>query len=474
MTLSFSSSPGNLFNRIGKLGLLVKNIRTHQLAQYPAMTDPTLGVVAQFVTEPDLQALMGNAYIGILGGVEGAASFAQSLAIQTINRQVFRDLPRSSQTLQSINTLGSIQYVIQQMKNAGATILAMTITAAPIVVGDPGPHFNGIGNGVINASVKRPLDGLVLENSFGETVLFTCSADSYTGGATIGNEAFQVVGQGNQSDVFAFNWPLGSGANIGLNAIDGNTSNGSGNLLTNSGFELWTLLANQPDQWIVDVGTPGVQVFQEVNLNYDGSSSLRILGDGTTNTRLYQQFNSSTGTQGTLTPLAQYSFNVWARRDGTVPGAGVMTIELVDQNGNVISDANGVANTFNIALTGLTTSYASFTGVFRTPVVLPTSQFIRMRLSTPLTNNRSVYFDKASMGIMSQIGTNNPFYAVHAGSIPFQANDYGNVLVSNSRGAGGTISTMQSLMYQLFTDGQQNEILYPSSATPTISDNLIG
>src|SRR5688572_5532454 len=109
--LSFASAAGNLYNRFGKLGLLLSTMRTHQLAQRTNMIDGTNGVVAQYDGEPDIQALMGSSYLGVLSGVEGVASIAQSLAQQTISRMVFEDNPRISQTLTSLNVLDSIREV---------------------------------------------------------------------------------------------------------------------------------------------------------------------------------------------------------------------------------------------------------------------------------------------------------------------------------------------------------------------------
>src|SRR5437867_1559444 len=113
---------------------------------------------------------------------------------------VFRDNPRLAQNLQSLQLTASIQEVIRQMKVAGASVLAMTVTGTPIVVGSPGPHFAGIGNGILNVSTKRSFDGLTLENAFAENLTFVCNADSYLSGRQAGNESFRVTGAGNQSD----------------------------------------------------------------------------------------------------------------------------------------------------------------------------------------------------------------------------------------------------------------------------------
>ncbi len=477
MTLSFASAPGNLMNRLGKVGALIKDVKSSQGTMLTAMTDTTVGVVAQLNSESDVQAIMGDNYLSILSAMGGnVGGVCQSLAIAIVNRMVFRDSPQINQTLTSTNTVASLQNIIQQMKAQSATVLAMTVTATPVVVATPnGPNFTGTGNGILNASVKRPFDGLVLENSFAENILFTCSQDSYSGNATAGNETFTVTGVGAESDLVAFDWPLGSNAQANMSAIDGNSNDTNGNLLTNSGFETWVNVTNVPDNWNLTVGTAGVNTFEEQTIVYDGDASLKIVGDGATLVTLQQEFDVSTGTLGALSAQTQYSFNIWMCRDGTIPGAGQLSVSLVDGSGNVITDAAGVANTFNINLTTLNTVFTSFTGIFRTPVIMPAQQFLQfsMPAGQALSAGRAVYLDKASLGQMTQLYTSGPFLALHSGSVPFVVSDFGMVNITNSRGAGGTLSTWQVLFFQLFNQMRSNELLLPSSNVPTISDGLI-
>ncbi len=458
--LSFASATGNLFNRLGKAGLIIKAVTAYQASQYPNMASSSSGIVGQLNSEPDLQAVFGGSYLGYLTGVEGASRQAQSLAQSVLNRMIYRDNPQPGQTLTSGSNKVNLKELIRQMKAAGATVLAMTITATPQF-----GSYAGVGNGTVVTSVKRPFDGLVLENSFSENLLLTCIQDSYTGGATAGNENFTLKGQGQVTDPFAFNWPNGSGGSTSLRAIDGSASLGSGNLLSNSDFETWS--AGLPVGWSAPAGA---SLFTQGATVYTGSSSLQITGDGSTqgvNNNCLQQ-------QVSLFPWSQYSTNLFLRRDGSVPASGNLTVDLADQNGNQIRDANGVINAFNIDLTGLNTNFAPYNIAFRTPQILPTSIFYRAYLNTFLTTGRAVFVDKASFGSMTQAYTSGPYVAVHAGSIPFQLNDFFVVLVVNSRGAGGTLSTFQTLMAQVFPEIITQEFLIPSAASPSISDSLIG
>lgn len=465
MALSFASSTGAFFNRIGKIGALIKNLRSYQNTQLSAMTDTTNGVVAQFNSESDIQAIMGTSYLGILAAVGGIGSTAQSLATETLNRMIFRDNAQLNQNLTSLNTVASLRELIRQMKVAGATVLAATVAGTATA-------FTGDGNGAAVVSTVRPFDGKSLENLYAETITLLCTDDSYTGGAAAGSEGFAITGQGNQSDVFAFNWPLGSNVQVSGTAINAAADNGA-NLLTNSDFEDWT--GGKPDHFALTVGAADVNVVEETTITFGGTAALRIVGDGAgTNTTLQQEFADSTdGTAGQLAPATQYGVCLWMRRDGVAPAAGVLTISLVDENGTVLVDENSVANTFNIALTGLTTDYASYTGVFRTPYILPTTSFLRLQLSTALTSGRSVYVARLSLGQMTQLYASGPFLSIHSGSLPFAAGDRATVTTTNSRGAAGTLDSFQTLTARLFPEVLSQEFLLPSAAVPSISDLLI-
>lgn len=467
MTISFQGSSGSLFNALGRIGKAIGQVRTYQLAQQSNLIGNN-GIYPQLDNSPDIQALIGSSWINSLNGPESVCATLVQVAQVYMDRLVFNDNPQPNQSLQSTNIPASIAEVIRQMKAEGVTILQMTVTAAP--TGAFTNVYYSVGNEVIVTSVKRASDGAVVENAFPETLQVTCTGDSVLNGATAYNEPFSVTGEASQGDVFAYNWPAGSGASISINAIDGDTSSGAGNFLVNSGFATFT--SNVPDSWTLQVGTAGTNVFEETGLIYSGPAALRITGDNSnTLTALAQQFNSSVNANE-LTPLTQYSHNIFLRRGGTVPTQGVLQVALVDSGGTVIADQNGVANSYTIDLTQLTTAYVASNGVFRTPALLPSSIFLRLALTTSLPNGVSIYLGKGSLGLMSQLYTSGPSVAIHSGNQIARISDYTSILVSNSFGAGGSLSTFQVLLNQILSN-QPNDVLFPSALAPTISDTLI-
>lgn len=469
--ISFANAAGNCFNILGALGGMVKNVRDYQSSQEATMIDSPSGATYQLAAMSDLQSLIGNSYLSQLATPETACTLAQQVAVQVVNRVVFNDQPQIAQSLTTLNTLASLTEIIRQMKAQGASVLAATITATPQLFTS---YTTNIGNGVCVASIRRPSDGLVLENAFAEQVQFQCVDDSYSGDATAGNEQFTLNGTGSQSDFYAFNWPLGSNVSTSLNAIDSQANNDEGNELTNSSFDAWT--ANVPDNWTLVTGTAGTNITQESTIIFGGTSSAAITGDASgTLTSITQTFNLAAGTAGTLTTETQYGFNAWIRRDGTAPGTGVLSIELIDGNNNIINDAGGTPNSFTVDCTALTTSYVAYNAMFRTPVVLPSTVKLRIRLTTALTDSRTIYIDSASFGQATQHYISGIFWSIHGGSTPFAIGDSIYAPVTNSRGSGGTLSTFQTLMSRLFpSEVFGNELLFPSSAAGnTISDNLI-
>lgn len=472
MAINFVGSPGAFFNAMGKLGLAIKQVKSYQTAQKTNYIDANVGIYGQLNGAIDIQALISQAYLVDFTGPENACATVQNIAQLYANRLVWLDNPQPGQDLTSINLFASITEIIRQMKEQGVTIQQLTVSASA------GPSWGNVqttpGNPVIVTSLYRPSDGLLLENAFGELLQVTCTADSFTGGQTAFNEPFLFTGEAGIGDVFAWNWPQGSDTSLSINAIDGATSNGSDNMLDNSDFESWSNTANIPDQWTLTTGTAGVNTNQETGIVYSGTSSLRLTGDNNnTTTTLTQTFDSSNGTTDILNPEIQYSCNLFLRRGGTAVAQGVLQVDLIDSNSNIISDNAGTACSFTIDLTSLSTNWQAFNGVFRTPYNLPATVSLRLHLTTALPNGVSVYIDKASLGQMSQLYTSGPYVALHAGNIPSTVNDFNTLTITNSLGAGGTLSTFQVLMNQLFSL-QPQDILIPSSLTPTVSDSLIG
>lgn len=177
----------------------------------------------------------------------------------------------------------------------------------------------------------------------------------------------------------------------------------------------------------------------------------------------------------TLEALSQYAFNCFMKVD-SVPAAGVLTVDLVDGiGGTVIADSQGTNNTFTIDATALTTSWVAKNGVFRTPKILPPVVYLRIRVSTAVSNTTSVFLDHAALVKMTSLYSGGPEVAIFSGNTDFTvgggqtAADYFTLAVTNNR-AG----EFQEWFERCFDMAAKGLILPSNTAgTETIDDALI-
>lgn len=171
----------------------------------------------------------------------------------------------------------------------------------------------------------------------------------------------------------------------------------------------------------------------------------------------------------TLTATTQYAMCLWCCVD-SAPAAGVVTVDLVDGiGGTVVNDDAGTANSYTIDATALTTSWAAKTGVFRTPTNLPDNLFLRIRITTDVSNTSSVFFDDATLVEMTELYTGGVYAAVFTGPTEWVTDDTITLAVTNDR-AGA----LHEWMNRVF-DMRENDLLLPSNSAggETINDSLI-
>jgi hypothetical protein len=458
------TNPAGLFNRLGKLGLLVADINTYQST---TLVNDVLGILNLFQgaagnlsnAEPDIVgSLPGTDQASNQTSIAGITQQLTNYAQAAVIRMVFRDNPQPDNSLAT-----ALKEVIRQMKAASATVKACTVTATV----NAAPSVTNNGNGVCLISTKRG-DGLQQENLFAETENIVCTADSQ-GGGSAGNESFTFRGQVAQSNPFLQNWPLGSGAQATMQAINATANNSQGNLLVNSNFVTFTT-PNIPDNWLLALGTAGTD-FKQGSLGFIGTSSAQWVGGTGTNASITQTFALAAGTAGKLSPDTQYAVNFWAKVD-VVPAAGVLTVDLVDGNGVTILDDQGVANSFTVTCSTLTTSFAAKNGIFRLPKALPAVMKVRLRLTTGLSGGSNLFVDTLGFGAMTPEYPGGPQLALFSGSANFLINDAFQIVTTNDRGGAANLKTFQTLADRFF-NMKQLGLLLPSSGAPSISDGLI-
>lgn len=450
---------GGLMTRLGRFGHTAQVIRGHQSSLSTDLTS----LVGQYQStrQTDVDGCP-TAYAASQTAASGLMATLSAAAQATLIGMVHDDKPTASGSLAD-----AVAEVIKQMRAGSSTVKASTIAATATAFSTP---VANAGNGTMTVSTKRG-DGLVQENTLAESAYVTCTADSQSGGATLGQEQFTYVGAPAVADVWSQDYPGGSGVTTTLTAVDASIDAGStGNILTNSDFEDFT--ANLPDNWTDLAGVAGTDFKKNTSTYFDGTASLEIVGGGTAPS-LVQVFNSVSGTTIELEPDTVYAVNFWAKVD-VVPAAGVLTVDLVDGSNANVADDQSTANSFTVTCSGLTTSWVACNGFFRTPRALPTTLKIRVRISTGLSAGTSLFIDRLAMTPATLLYPGGPVAAIFSGQTtsPFVAGDGFTLATTNNYGGASYLSTFQALFDRLFGMRALGLVL-PSTGSPSIADSLI-
>lgn len=175
-----------------------------------------------------------------------------------------------------------------------------------------------------------------------------------------------------------------------------------------------------------------------------------------------------------LQALTQYGFNVWLEAD-VGPAAGVMRFSLWDGSA-VINDQQGTANSSSFNASTITTSYVAHNVIFRTPLILPPIVYLRMELTTAVTNTRSIYFDEAVLKAVTNLYDGGLPVAAFSGNIPAKPGspqirgDFWGLAATNDR--AGAFQEKFQRVYNMAA----RQLILPSnnSNSETILDSLIG
>lgn len=372
------------------------------------------------------------------------------------------------------------QEIRRQMLAASETVQTCTPAVSAFTAGS-----TNVGNGTTVSSIKRG-DGLTAELILADTGELRCILSGYDKLGVRNYERFHFVSKtavdGSHPDWGSTSY--GAGANKQFHVIDPTGNNVRGNLLTN-GFEAgWADSTSvDPSGWESTTGTPGTDFQGTTAQAYFGTYSLEFLGGTGVLTTLEQSFNNYNAlysTSGKLEGSTQYAVIVRAKADAA-PASGAMVVELVNSANSLdgADDDQGVDNTYTIDLTTLTTSWQSFTGVFRTPRDVADGTKIRLRLTTAVPASREVYMDSVAMGKMTELYPGGPWVAIFAGSTPFTSGnenlqrDYFTVTTTNDNGGAAQPRRNFHRLGGALLDLAANQILWPSTTSETIADSVL-
>lgn len=452
MAIPLTTNPGGLFRQLGRVGKLALLVDQHQTA-LPAAFESLL-VQYDGQTPPGFRDVIATAVALAPQAVANQAAWLPALqqaAVGTLIRHVQKDKPAAAGSVQL-----ALEELVRQMRASGDTVKRSAVAVAAT------PAAGNAGDGVAVATATRG-DGLPAELLIAEVARLEVTADSFGGGATAGSETATYYGAaGNPADVWAYDWPAGSGVATALTAV----SPSSGSYLTGGDFEVFSP-ADTPDDWAIEVGAAGVEVFEEGTTVYSGLKAVRVAGSATL-TRLAQTLAADT-LPPALTPLGCV---LWVRVSG-VPAAGVLTIDLTDAAGAVTTDDQGAANSFTQSLPALAAAtWTPVSGVFRTGRSLPVGLKLRVRLSTALSAGTNLYLDRVTLFPLVTVYAGGPAVGVASGAAPFAAADAWTLTSTNDRGGAADNATFQALFERIFGLSSLG-LLLPSANTPTVADTLI-
>lgn len=161
----------------------------------------------------------------------------------------------------------------------------------------------------------------------GETLIATCTADSYSNGTSIDGEQFELVSLHNGSPYSGYQEGTGISSQIrpilSQNLIDAVTA----------GFTSWS--SNVPSGWTVDSGTAGTDFDQETTETFRNDSSFRIPTSGSGDFQISTTIDASL-----INPSRSYAFGLYIKTANTITDDeitltlkdGSTTIKEIDLN----------------------------------------------------------------------------------------------------------------------------------------------
>jgi hypothetical protein len=461
---------GGIYTRIGRLAggaadaiALLGGPATARVLSGSSWQTRGVNIQADAAYSPNLTAVV-NGNTGGWSAINAWSSqqvqFFNSLS--TLAQNILITQVQLDASLLRSNLTTAMTELIRQMRVASASINASTVAAGAQAT------VSAVGNPVFVAGLLNAR-GDTVQTPNPETIRFTCLKDQNTGG-TVREEPFSAVGAA-PANVWAYNWPQGSGASIGVTLTDSQMDNSGGNALVNGSFD--TFNSNYPGNWVLGAaGVIGTDILAGGANSYAGTNCLKFLGDGATHSTIFQPFNTpvsaTNGAGGTpfkVLPSTTYAVNLFSKSP-VPPAAGVLRVALVDSTNTVIDNDAGGACSFTVDLTALTTSYEPFSATFATPTNLPGAVRLELKLTTPITSTDIVYVSDLAMTPAASMYVGGPTLAGFAGNVPVVKGDAFTIGITATYG-------LLAIWLERFFGLRSKALIVPYSGSPTIADSLV-
>jgi hypothetical protein len=458
MALTYDGTDG-LFSRLGALVYMMDAVRTHQNNLKTLLANVQLEYSSADAWMID--TLSGNieARIAEAGGV---LNDVRAAAERTLVEMCFTQASTSTDNVMRAKTLSdALVWIIRQMDIDAEKVNGTTVTKSSGAYG-----ASNIGNGVWVYSTEAPNILLGSTNDWPnirtETIEARCVQDAINGAVVSGSEVFEVRGQPAYPPL-DYRFPAGSGAIMRVTSISASVDAGRPglNVLTNSDLEDQT--SNLPDRWAIVTGTAGTHFSTETGTVYRGARSLKLLSGTGTLFNIRQQFASSSGTFGRITPDRPYVFAFAAIKDAGATGE--IRLSIKDASGNII-DSGGFA--FSQNLSGIQTSWAQYRLTLRSPRNVPADAYFHLESTTTIAT-AAVYIDEIVFAELTPIGSGGQAVGLLSGSTDWKVDDVGRFTFTNN--SEGAFVRGFDRLFDMYGKGLSLPQNY--SNTETISDTLI-
>lgn len=220
----------------------------------------------------------------------------------------------------------NLAYLLKQMKAGSNYVTPSTVTTSLAAAA---------GNSATDLAILHTPnrgDGLNQQHAIGEAIAVSISSAASPPG-------LNFLAPAAASDKLNQDWPLGSGTNFGLTAVDPSAS-----LLSNGNFEA-AATANVPDGWLVAVGTPG----GTVKISAVAVQTVTISGTPTSGWYVLEW----TAPSGVTYATSALAYNATASQVQTalrtIPGLGRVTVSSTGTSPNLTHTVTftGVAGDIN-------------------------------------------------------------------------------------------------------------------------------
>ncbi len=472
MAVTLTGSGTGLFTRLGRIMFVIKQIQAHQsdspnglkkemedvVAEYSAADSFMLSGLSEQILATQINA--GNAIITSL----------RSAAKKTVIEMVAADTNKLPD--RSLKT-ALVELIDQMLASPDDVTPNGTITSVATV------KSASTGNGTILTSVTKPTSpdaGDQWANARAERIEYKCTTDAQESG-TEGRETFSVRGEPVVSDARHPDFPdgstaaagAGSGAGGALRVTDPTENQQktvARNMLVNSAFETFTV-TNTPDNWTLNTGVVGTDIFEEGTVIYRGSKCLQLNGGaGGLKHDLSQALNTSGASTAIIKPERKYC--VFARVSCNADtDVGIVRFSVKD-GANSILNGGAAAVSEDISGTSFGGTFDLISFTFNSPLDVPATVKFVIEATTAIGNGDIFYIDDLCLCEMAQIGGASGTYAVVIpGSTAFIRGDIIHVAVSNDH--VGEIQKYFDQLFGMYSMGLQLAV----DASPTLVDGTI-